>query len=51
MIRNVIRRLRPLLSAIIAVDGTNQTFGPAIPADQQAVLDAIHGPGNQALTK
>ena len=40
-IRNVIRQLRPLRSATIAINGTTQTFAPAIPADQQAILDAI----------
>ena len=40
-IRNVIRQLRPLRSATIAINGTQQTFGPAIPDDQQAILDAL----------
>ena len=42
-IRNVTRQLRPLRSATIAINGTRQTFGPAIPDDQQAILDAAHG--------
>src|SRR5690625_7989340 len=42
-IRNVIRQLRPLRSATIAINGATQTFPPAIPAQQQTVLDAIHG--------
>lgn len=50
-IRNVVRQLRPLRSATIAINGTTQTFAPAIPADQQAVLDAIHGPENHALSE
>jgi hypothetical protein len=43
-IRNVIRQLRPLRSATLAINGTTQTYAPAIPADQQAILDALHGP-------
>ena len=43
-IRNVTRQLRPLRSATIAINGTQQTFGPAIPDDQQAILEAIRGP-------
>ena len=42
-IRNVIRQLRPLRSATIAINGTAQTFAPAIPAEQQVILDAIRG--------
>ena len=41
-IRNVIRQLRPLRSATIAINGAIQTFAPAIPTEQQAILDAIH---------
>ena len=33
-IRNVIRQLRPLRSATIAIKGAEQTFPPAIPADK-----------------
>jgi hypothetical protein len=40
-IRNVTRQLRPLRSATIAINGTQQTFDPAIPDDQQAILDAL----------
>lgn len=43
-IRNLIRQLRPLRSATIAINGTEQTFQPAIPADKQAVLNAIRNP-------
>ncbi|WP_332603744.1 IS1634 family transposase, partial [Arthrobacter sp. S2(2024)] len=43
-IRNLIRQLRPLRSATIAINGTEQTFPPAIPADKQAVLNAIRNP-------
>jgi hypothetical protein len=41
-VRNVIRQLRPLRSATIAINGTTQTFPPHIPAQKQAILDAIH---------
>jgi transposase len=37
-IRQVVRQLRPLRSATIAINGTSQTFPPAIPTDQQAIL-------------
>ena len=40
-IRNVVRQLRPLRSATIAINGTSQTFSPDIPADQQTILDAL----------
>lgn len=40
-IRNVTRQLRPLRSATIAVNGTRQTFPPAIPDDKQELLDAV----------
>lgn len=43
-IRNVVRQLRPLRSATIAINGTTQTFHPAIPADQQSILEALNGP-------
>jgi hypothetical protein len=43
-IANVVKQLRPLRSATIAINGTTQTFAPDIPAPQQTVLDAIHGP-------
>lgn len=41
-IRNVIKQLRPLRSATIAINGTTQTFPPAVPAEKQAILDALH---------
>ena len=50
-IRNVIRQLRPLRSATIAINGTDQTFAPAIPDRQQAILDAIKDPRTHALSK
>ena len=40
-IRNLLRQLRPLRSATIAINDTVQTFPPAIPAHKQAILDAI----------
>ena len=43
-VRNVTRQLRTLRSATIAINGTTQTFAPAITAEQQAILDAIHKP-------
>ena len=43
-IRNVIRQLRPLRSATVAINATSQTFPPQIPADKQALLDALTTP-------
>lgn len=43
-VANVIKQLRPLRSATIAINGTNQTFAPNIAAEQQAILDAIRSP-------
>ena len=43
-IRNLTRQLRPLRSATIAINGAEQTFPPAIPADKQSILDAIRQP-------
>jgi hypothetical protein len=42
-IRNVVRQLRPLRTATIAINGAVQAFPPAIPATQQAILDAMIG--------
>jgi hypothetical protein len=42
-IGNVIKQLRPLRSATIAINGAQQTFAPTIPVEQQAILEAIHG--------
>ena len=50
-IGNLIRQLRPLRSATIAINGAAQTFAPAIPAPQQAILDALRGPGRHALSE
>ena len=44
-IRNVVRQLRPLRSATIAINATSQIFPPQIPADKQAILKAIHRGG------
>ncbi len=40
-IRNVIRQLRPLRSATIAINGAVQTFPPEVPNDKQAILDSL----------
>jgi hypothetical protein len=40
-IRNVIRQLRPLRSATIAVNGAVQVFPPAIEPEQQKILDDL----------
>ena len=40
-VRNVIRQLRPLRSATIAINGAHQTFAPVITEQQQAILDAL----------
>lgn len=40
-IRNVTRQLRPLRSATLLSNGAEQTIPPAVPGDQQALLDAI----------
>jgi hypothetical protein len=42
-IRNLVRQLRPLRSATIASNGAEQSLPPVIPAEQQALLDAING--------
>jgi ABC-type proline/glycine betaine transport system permease subunit len=39
-IRNVIRQLRPLRSATVAVNGAVQTIPPAIDTNQQKLLEA-----------
>lgn len=50
-LRNVIKQLRPLRSATIAINGTQHTFDPEIPPAKQAILDALKGPGTHALSK
>ena len=42
-IRQVVRQLRPLRSATIAINGTSQTFSPDIPADQQTGSSNLSG--------
>ena len=42
-LRRVIRQLRPLRSATIAINGTVQTFPPEIGPEQQHIIDAING--------
>ena len=43
-IANVVKQLRPLRSATIAINGAEQIFLPVIPPRQQGILDAIHSP-------
>ena len=50
-IRNVIRQLRPLRSATIAVNGAVQTFPPAIGPEQQKILDDLRISGTKEMTK
>ncbi len=50
-IRNITRQLRALRSATIAINGATQTFPPAIPDEQRAILDALRRPETHALTK
>ena len=40
-IANVIKQLRPLRSATIAINGTSQTFPPDIPEAQRAILAGL----------
>ncbi len=40
-IRNVIRQLRPLRSATVAINGATQTLPPAVPTEKQSILDAL----------
>jgi hypothetical protein len=50
-IGSIVRQLRPLRSATIAINGTTQTFAPVIPDQQQTILDALHGSGPHALSE
>jgi hypothetical protein len=43
-IRNLVRQLRPLRSATIAINGATQTFPPEISPDQQAIRTALTHP-------
>ena len=40
-LRRVLRTLRPLRSATIAINGAIQTFPPKLTDDQQALVDAL----------
>ena len=40
-IAQVVKQLRPLRSATITINGTTQTFPPAIPTDQRHILDSL----------
>jgi len=44
-IGKVVKLLRPLRSATIAINGTRHTFPPQVDADLQALIDRISGPG------
>jgi hypothetical protein len=44
-IGNLVRQLRPLRSATIAVNGVRQTFDPEIAHRHQEILDALNPPG------
>lgn len=50
-IRNLVRQLRPLRSATIAINGAVQTIHPAITDHQQALLDALKQPRTHALSE
>lgn len=50
-IRSIVRQLRPLRSATIAINGAVQTIPPAIDPDRQAMLNAITTRRRQALTE
>ncbi len=40
-IRNVLRQLRPLRSATLAINDATQTFPPQIDPDRQAIIDTL----------
>ena len=44
-IGNVLKRLRPLRSATIAINGTRHTFPPELDPDTRDLIDKITGPG------
>lgn len=46
-IGNLVRQLRPLRSATVAINGTVQTLPPAIPDDKQEILNALKQPRNR----
>jgi hypothetical protein len=43
-IGNIVKQLRPLRSATIAINGAHQTFPPEIPTEKQAILNALQHP-------
>ncbi len=43
-IGKLVKLLRPLRSATIAINGTRHTFPPQVEADMQVLLDRISGP-------
>jgi hypothetical protein len=49
-IRNLVRQLRPLRSATIAINGAVQTIHPTITDQQQELLDALRQPRTHALS-
>ena len=50
-IRAIVRQLRVLRCATIAINGTEQTFPPAVNPQQQALLAALRREKSQALSK
>jgi transposase len=44
-IGNLVRQLRPLRSATIAINGTTQTFAPALTDDHREILESLKTPG------
>lgn len=50
-IRKVLRKLRLLRSATIAINGTQQTFPPAPGPEQQAIVDDLRRGETHALTE
>ena len=44
-IRNLVRQLRPLRSATIAINGARQTFPPALSDGHREILQALKNPG------
>ena len=44
-IGDLVRQLRPLHSATIAINGAQQTFNPEIAPRHQQILDALNQPG------
>ena len=50
-IGNLIRQLRPLRSATLAINGSEQTFDPHVPPAQQAILDALQDTDSHAPSR